>query len=85
MPADLGVKDTNELAAPWNRKPQQLLGRQAECVLLVHGGDVIQPVEISDRLQVAFVLDELFGSAMQKADMRINALHHLAVKFKYET
>ena len=35
--------------------------------------DVVEPVEIGDRLQVGPVLDQLLGAAMQKADVRIAA------------
>ncbi len=30
------------------------------------------------------MLDELFGAAMKKADVRIDSRHHLAVEFQYE-
>ena len=63
---------------------EQLLHRQAEGVLLVHRRDVIEPVEIADRLQVGLVLDQLLGAAMQQPDMRIDALHHLAVELQHQ-
>jgi hypothetical protein len=43
-------------------------------MLLVHRRHVIEPVEIRHRLKVGLVLDQLFGAAMQQADMRIDAL-----------
>ena len=53
-------------------------------MLLVHRRDIIEPVEIRDRLQIGLVLDQLFGAAMQQPDMRIDALDHFAVEFKHE-
>ena len=63
---------------------QQLLGRQAEGMLLVHRRDVIEPVEIGDRLQIGLVLDQLLGAAMQQTDMRIDPLDHLAVELQHQ-
>ena len=65
-------------------EPEQLLGRQAEGVLLVHRRDVVEPVEVADGLQVGLVLDQLLGAAMQEADVRIDALDHLAVELQHE-
>ena len=53
-------------------------------MLLVDRRDIVEPVEIRDRLQIGLVLDQLFGAAMQKPDMRIDALDHLAVEFEHE-
>ena len=53
-------------------------------MLLVHRRDVVEPVEIRDRLQVGLVLDQLFGAAMEKADMRVDALDDFAVKLQHE-
>ena len=63
---------------------EQLLDREAEGVLLVHRRDVVEPVEIRDRLQVGLVLDQLLGAAMQQPDMRIDALDHLAVELQHQ-
>jgi hypothetical protein len=41
---------------------------------------IVQPVEIGQRLQIGLVFDQLFGAAMQQADMRIDARHDFAVK-----
>ena len=51
-------------------------------MLLVHRRDVIETVEIGNRLQISLVLDQLFGASMQKPDMRIDALHHLSVQLE---
>ncbi len=53
-------------------------------MLLVHRRDVVEPVEVADRLQVGLVLDQLLGAAVQQADVRIDALHDLAVQLQHE-
>src|SRR5262249_20985510 len=55
-----------------------------EGMLLVHRGDIVEPVEIRDRLQIGLGFDQLLGAAMQQPDMRIDALHHLAVEFQHQ-
>ena len=84
QPSDLAEQHADELRAPRHRQPKELLGREAERMLLVHRRDVIEPVEIRDRLQVSLVLDQLLGAAMEQADMRIDALHHLAVELHHQ-
>jgi hypothetical protein len=82
---NLAVEHADELPALGHRDAEQLLGCQAEGVLLVHRRDIIEPVEVGQRLQVGLVLDQLLGPAVQQADMRIDALDHLAVEIQYET
>ena len=53
-------------------------------MLLVHRCNVIEPIKISDRLQIGLVLDQLFSAAMEQANMRIDALDNLAIKFQDE-
>ena len=53
-------------------------------MLLVHRRDVVEPVEVADRLQVGLVLDQLLGAAMQQPDVRIDALDHLAVQLQHQ-
>ena len=53
-------------------------------MLLVHRRDIIEPVEIRDRLQIGLVLDQLFGAAVKQADMRIDALDDLAVELEHQ-
>src|SRR5262249_30124090 len=63
---------------------EELFCRQAEGVLLVYWRHVIEAVEIRDRLQVSFVLDQLLGTPVQEADMRIDTSHNLAVQFEHK-
>ena len=53
-------------------------------MLLVHRRDVVEPVEVGQRLQVGLVLDQLLGAAVQEPDVGINALDHLAVEIQYQ-
>ena len=82
--ADLAVENADQLAATRHLDAQQLFGRKAKGVFLVHRGDIVEPVEIRDRLQIGLLLDQLLGAAMQEADMRIDALDHLSVQFQDE-
>src|ERR1019366_2979890 len=84
-PADLAKEHSDELRSLWKLEAKQFLRRETEGVLLIHRRDIIQPVEIWQRLQVGLVLDELLGAAMQKPDMGIDASHHFAVQFKHES
>ena len=49
------------------------------------GDDVVEPVEVRDRLQVGLVLDQLLGAAMEQADVRVGALDGLAVHLQHQT
>src|SRR5438067_7656226 len=53
-------------------------------MLLIHGSDIVQTIQIWHRLHIGFVLHQLFGAAVQKADMRIDALNDLAIEFEYQ-
>jgi hypothetical protein len=80
--ADFTVERADELGALRYREAEQPFRGQAEGVLLVHWRDVIEPVEVWDRLQIGFGFDQFLRAAMQEPDMRIDALDHLAVKLK---
>ena len=64
--------------------PKQLFHGEAERVLLVHRRDVVEPVEIGHGLQIGLVLNQLLGAAMEQPNVRIHALHHLAVELEHE-
>ena len=82
--ADLAIEHADELTALGHLDAKQLLHCQAEGMFLIHRRDVVEPVEIADRLQVGLVLDQLLGAAMQEADMRIDALDNLAVELEHK-
>ena len=53
-------------------------------MLLIHRRDIVEPVEIRDRLQIGLVLDQFLGAAMQQTDMRIDAGDDFAVEFQHQ-
>src|SRR4051812_31239033 len=55
--ADLGIEHANELRPAWRLDAEQLLHREAEAVLLAHRRDIVEAVEIRDRLQVCLCLN----------------------------
>ena len=83
--ADLAVQHPDQLPAARHGYAEQLFRREAERVLLIHRRDIVEPVEIRDRLQIGLVLDQFLGAAMQQPDMRIDAGDHFAVKLQHQT
>ena len=79
---DLGEQHADVLRARRRLDAQQLFDRQREGVLLAHRRDVVEPVEIGDRLEIGLVFDQLLGAAVQQADMRVGALDHFAVHLR---
>src|SRR5437016_5042200 len=86
----LPVRRVSRSSTTWMKGSHQAsmssisFGGQAERVLLIHRRDIVEPIEIGNRLQVGLVLDQLLGAAMQQADMRIDPLHHLAVELQHQ-
>ena len=58
---------------------EQLFNRQHIAVLHAQRRAIIEPIKIGQRLQIGLILNQLFGTAMQQADMRIEPLHNLPV------
>jgi hypothetical protein len=82
--ADLVIEYPDQLPSPRNFKPDQFLYRQAKCVLLRQRSDIVEPVEIGDRLKIGLGLDQFFGAPMQKTNVRIDPCDDFAVKFEHE-
>jgi hypothetical protein len=53
-------------------------------MLLVHRRDIIEPIEITDRLHIGLMFDQFFSAAVEQPNMRIDALDNLAVEFQDE-
>src|SRR5215213_9663595 len=83
-PRQLKKEHPDELPAPGNPNAKELFYGKAEGVLLAHRRDVVEPIKVWDGLDVGLVFDELLGPTVKKADMRIDALHHLAVELQHE-
>ena len=82
--ADLVVEHADEAGTTRDLDIGQLLGGEDEGMLLVHGRDVVQAVEIGHRLEVGLVLDELLRAAMQQSDVRVGTLNDLPVELEHQ-
>jgi hypothetical protein len=74
----------NQLPAARYFDAQKFLRRKHKGMLLIHRRDVIEPIEIANRLQIGPVLDQLFSATMEQSNVRIDALHNLAIEFQDE-
>ena len=83
--AQLGEQDAQILRADRHFDAQQFLDGENVAVLHVERRAIIQSIEVRERLQVGLVLDQLLGTAMEQADMRIDALDDFAVQFHHQT
>ena len=63
---------------------QQLFHGQHIAMLVAHHGDIIETVHVTDTLVKGLALGELFGAAMQQADVRVGPFDDLAVHFQHE-
>ena len=81
---DLGEHHPDVLRANRHLDAHHFLDGQAVSMLVGHHRDVIESVHIGQRLDVGLAFGELFGGAVQQADMRISALDHLAVEFEHQ-
>ena len=61
----------------------QLFHRQAVSLLVAHHGYIIQAVHIRQRLQIGAGFGQLFGAAVQEADVRVGAHDGFAVELQY--
>ena len=80
--ADLAIENADILRTTRNLDADGALDGQRPGMFLVHRRDIVQPVEIGQRLKIGLVLDQLLGTAMQQPDMRVGTLDHLAVHFQ---
>ena len=73
------------LCAHRHFQTQHLFDGQAVSVLVAHHRHIVQAVHVGQRLDVGLVFGQLFGGAVQQTDVRVGALHHLAVEFQHQT
>lgn len=76
---------SNPLGTIGNVDVEELLDGEGEALLVGHHGDVIQPVEIRESLEIGLVLDQLLGSAVKQTDVRVCADNFLSIEFKNQT
>ena len=84
-PPDLAEQHPDERGPPRHDRPGQPFDGQTPGMFLVHRGDIVEPVEIGQVLQIGPALHQLLGTAVQKPDMRVAAFHHLSVQLKNQT
>jgi hypothetical protein len=80
--SNLAIQYADELSATRHSEAEQFLGRKAEGMFLVHGRDIVEPIEIRERLQISLGFDQFLCPAMQQADVRINPHNNLSVKLE---
>src|SRR5258708_2499876 len=56
---NLAIEAADQLTPARHRDAEQLLDGERERMLLVHRRDIIEPVEIRNRLKISLVLDQL--------------------------
>src|SRR4051812_14465304 len=82
--ADLRIEHTDQLRAARRLNTEQLLNREAKPVFLAHRRDVVEPVEVRDRLQIRLRFDQLLGAAVQQPDVWIDPLDDLTIELEDE-
>jgi hypothetical protein len=78
------IQHPDQRGPPRHGGAGELLDGQAPGMLLVHRRHIVEPVEIGQVLQVGPRLHQLLGAAVEKPDMRIAALHDLAVELQHQ-
>ena len=73
-------QDAQILSAERHLHVEQLFDRKHIAMLHAERRAIIEPVEIGQRLQIGLVFDQLFGAAVEQADMRIEPLDDFAVQ-----
>ena len=82
---ELAKQGTNVLGTLGNLDVEQLLDGQGEALFIGHHGDVVEPVEVRQGLNVGLVLAELLGTTVQQANVGIGADDFLAVELEDQT
>src|SRR5262249_38612520 len=80
--ANLSEEKRKNLRALGHSRAKRRLNGETKRIPLEKRPKIIQPFKISHRLQIGLVFDQLFRAAMQKPNMRIDSLDHLAVEFQ---
>ena len=83
-PGDLGEQYPDILRSQRHLAGQQLFHGEAVAMFLTHHRDVVETIEIRQRLKIGLILDELLRAPVQQADMGIGALDHFAVHFQHQ-
>lgn len=81
---NLSKHSTDVLSPQRNVNLKHFLNRERIALFLRHHGDIVEAIKVRQGLQVRFVLNELFGAAVQQPDMRIKLDGHLTVQLEDE-
>jgi hypothetical protein len=81
---DLVEHGADVLRADRHVDAEQALDGQYVTVLVAHHRDVVEAVHVRHRLKVGAGLGQLFGAAVQQADVRVGALDDLAVQLQHQ-
>ncbi len=84
-PAYFGIEHPDQRRTTRYFHAGQLFDGQTPGMFLVHRRHIVEAVEIRQILQIRPALHQLFGAAVQQADMRITTLNDFAVQLQHQT
>lgn len=79
---EFSEQGTDVLGALGNFNVEELLNSKGKALLVGHHGNVVQPVEVGKSLEVRLVLDQLLGTSVEEADVRVGADDFLAIQLE---
>src|SRR3546814_6673286 len=79
-----GEQHAQVLGAQLHLEIEQLFDGEHIAMLHAHRRDVIETVDIGQGLKIGFVFHQLFGAAMEQADVRIDPLDDFAVHLEHQ-
>lgn len=82
---NLAKEGSNVLCAIGDFDVQELLNGKSETLLVCHHGNVVQTVKVRQSLEIGLVLDQLFRSSVQQADVRIGSDDFFTTEFENQS
>lgn len=82
---DFAKEGSDVLGTVGDLNVQKLLDSKSKALLVCHHGDIVQTVEVWQSLEIGLVLDQLFGSSVQQADVRIGSDDFFTAKFENQS
>lgn len=70
---DFAKESSDVLGTIGDLNVEKLLDSKSKALLVCHHGDIVQTVEVRQSLKIGLVLDQLFRSSVQQADVRIGS------------
>jgi hypothetical protein len=84
-PGDFAEQGPDVFGTVGDLNVQQLLHSKREALLVGHHRNVVESVEVGQRLQVCAVLDELLCASVQEANVGIGAHNLLTIEFENQS